>query len=520
MMFSKGNIKFSIFIVLIAIMLLSELHSSFSLNKRKHKNKLLIHADYSQITLENSFLKLISPVFMKHSLENQNIQTFIVKYTRLLPALIESLKESNSLVKSLKLTSEQKSELGFDKNDKNKYVKLNIKVENIKGVHFSDNVFAIGLENNKALFIGIKEDINTENFEIFRTLDKSKKLAVESQIVTIIEEVNNHCWSNYYQFFEDLRINKQQQNLEDGLLTLKPVFNNEKDKEIIKIISDNIIYGLNEYDILEESSYSFIIQSQKFLVLLNKYSFMHIDFTLDFLKDENEFENISNHLIQYYLSIFKKKTEMSVISYLIENTLPYLVSPLNKEKLKNKEIDDYYLFSLSVQYNFFLLHKGAASKPGTNVQRKNLVSFIKDKMKILNGDKSKIALSYLLLFAADRKIDYLMRSTSRNEFPKLTELANAKVQKAKKEEFKVPLDNKDFSENNFLTDDGFNNNYDNSILELNELLAELNLDLDKKQKAKNFLEECEKLFKTLEKIKSKDDMENKFYSLISLLKEF
>lgn len=457
---------------------------------------------------------------MKNTLNtnpNQQLsQTFITKFKSGFKNFEANLKNHNLLIRFKGLTEEEKKKLELEKKDS--YYEFEFKIQdNLKVTPFLENIVVFGLKDNYSVHMPLNHLVGRKNLnkiEILDKIDKPKKLEVEKQIERILNEYNDHFWSNYKYTFNNIKFNGlNKQGI--SITLIEPEFDKEKKMEIIKLIDTYSVFGLNE-NMISPYTKSFSFDNPKLRELMNK--FPYITYSENFNVNDLELilELRIGFVIQYFLQIFNIGSKQPIIPYLIQYALPYFASPLNVEKLKHTEFKQNTLIYHLLEYNFLLLYRGSTSLPRSNVARANLVPYIKNSISILKGDKNKIALSYLILFAVDRRNDYLMFKTFRQKVPTLKELANAQASKKQKEEiFKTITDYNEFSENNFLTEKGYHDNYIYSTQELHGSLEYFEIELNEKQY--KFIQDCIVLFKSPDLITDRNDLDEKFDNLISSL---
>lgn len=311
--------------------------------------------------------------------------------------------------------------------------------------------------------------------------------------------------------------------------------------EIEKLISDSQIFGLSRFSLLNEEEV-LSVPNPELQKLINQFSVF--DYSINLNSEDLNVSSLDRKIffvLQYFSKILSELEIPKMLPYFIENVLPHLDCPLNVENLKVKglklkDIKEKQLFYYSLNYCFSLLYKGSMTTLGTKIYKPNFINFAKEHVKIFEKDTLKIRLYNLLLFAQDRKNDYLLLNIPRADGfrtnldsdgnqSKVSPLYNLAAQHVSVNN--IDQLNKDYvvdtestSRNNYLSRDEYKNRYDQAVLVLQIKLSKIKSKEDSNKKfstlneqEKIFLKECQSLFMT-HAFKDKKNFEERFKNLI------
>lgn len=519
MLLKNRKIKLNFLLVLtITVVLLSELHSSFSLNanKRRNKNKKSsINNDYAEVTFSDLFSSNFLTGYMKKDSKESKFKKMIVIKPESNNGINQEANRVNLIADFTTLHKKEVNKLGLDK--EKKYYGFEIEVEEIKFIPFFDDrvgiYFIDKINQRRLMIIKVNKQTDLEHIDIFRTINKDEKANLESEIENLVKGNNENWWSTYKQNFEITRTNDREGYKK--LIKKFKAFKNSLSEKMNKMIAENKKYLLIKFYILYHDYKSNIFnKSLKFKeqIEVNQIVNKSLFFDSEVIGKE---DGKNNNLVKAFITIMKDDSKTPKIPYLIENALPYLDIPLNDKNLQHKIVIEPVFFRKALLSNYILLRKNGSAKSKTAVRRRNLVDYLTEYMEQLDEDVRKKALSYLILFAVDRKTDYFMFTNFKVKEPSLQELSNLKADREIKEQNKASLDYSEFSKNNLISEQQYYDNFHYSIDNLDKLLKEQKIILDERQK--EFFTQCKKLFYQPHLIKDREDLDVKFYGLIKML---
>lgn len=415
----KIKSKLFILFTILSFILLSELYSSFALNKKKiirSKNKTPIETDYTEAKLVtyNDDLKINSfRVFMKKDFRKTEDGTQLIY---LIAKKSDSILNFQKLIKQFNLNPyiRQISEETISKlklNHKEIYFEIVLEVDYYKIIPFLNDAIAFDSYDiktkNHSPFTFVILDIKEKDVDKIQILKETmkQKNELEKEIKYFLKNRNYAFWWNYKLDIKIVTESKRK------IIAL----NNNCSKSILdnmENILDNFqFFGFSVLNLSNpEEKLSF--PNPEFQELIDKFSVVNytIDLNENDLKYEtNDFRNNLLDMIKYLSKIFNKNKNIK--QYFYENVLPYLDCPLNIGNFIYKEIKDKKLFIYSLKYCTSLLYKQSSTALKTKFKDYNFIRYILSISNDLILNISDEPLLYYLLFAQDRKNDFLLLNT-------------------------------------------------------------------------------------------------------------
>lgn len=413
-----------------------------------------------------------------------------------------------------------------------KYFEFKFKTTKTKIIPFLDNGFAFDKDDevnekykhNTPVISHIKNN-NLDKIELLKNEEiVDLKQGVEKQILDFLKMHNENIWMKLKEAQEEVMKTKDPEKT----ITIDVEALSEDLDKMQNQIFNFRVFGVNKNNLLD-INVRLPVYNPKLQELINQYFVLSISTKLSNF-DLRE-DNAKYLVAEYSKHVRMHRTATDYFSSLNEHVLPYLDCPLNINNLKSKEMHHIMLFIRSFKYCFSVLYTGSMTPLGTEIKKVDLVKFGKEESHRSLLNTSKERLFHFLLFAQDRKNDYLLLNTPRtddskfNKVPKLFNLAakNLNLYEIEYLNVKYSINTEYVYENNYLSLNQYEKRYKRADLTLeitlNNLERKENTSKIKTTLSKEevkFLDDCRTLF-FVKAFEDRENFQKDFEELISSL---